>query len=64
MDMPLINGILCRCPEDEFITSFGHKDEFWRITLDANSNKKMELTLPGRPLYQFVVMPDYVQANG
>lgn len=55
--LPQIGGILSRLPRAEFITSLDLKDAFWQIPLDINSRPITAFTVPGRPLYQFKVMP-------
>jgi len=55
--LPQINGILSRLPKAEFITSLDLKDAYWQVPLEINSRDKTAFTVPGRPLYQFKVMP-------
>ncbi|XP_017471985.1 PREDICTED: RNA-directed DNA polymerase homolog [Rhagoletis zephyria] len=55
--LPIIDGILSRLPKAEFITSLDPKDAFWQIPLELSSRDKTDFTVPGKPLYQFKVMP-------
>lgn len=55
--MPFIDGILSRLPKAEFISSLDLKDAFWQIPLDPKSRDKTAFSVPGRPLYQYKVMP-------
>lgn len=55
--LPNIEGILSRLPKAKFITSLDLKDAFWQIPLDPISKDKTAFTVPGRPLYQYKVMP-------
>jgi len=55
--LPQINGLLGRLNETKFITSLDLKDAFWQIPLAEHSRDKTAFTVPGRPLYQFRVMP-------
>lgn len=55
--LPQINGILSRLPKAEFISSLDLKYAYWQVPLDMHSREKTAFTVPGRPLYQFKVMP-------
>lgn len=55
--LPLIDGLLGRLSETRFISSLDLKDAFWQIPLAAESRDKTAFVVPGRPLYQFKVMP-------
>lgn len=55
--LPLIDGILSRLDKTFYISSIDLKDAFWQIPLDPESRDKTAFTIPGRPLYQFKVMP-------
>lgn len=55
--LPNIEGILSRLPKANIITKLDLKDAFWQISLDQKSKHLTAFTVPGRPLYQFVVMP-------
>lgn len=55
--LPQIDGILSRLPKAVYISSLDLKDAFWQIPLDPASRDKTAFTIPGRPLYQFNVMP-------
>ncbi|XP_059220401.1 uncharacterized protein LOC131995628 [Stomoxys calcitrans] len=52
-----IDGILSRIDETYYISSVDLKFAFWQIELDAESKAYTAFTVPGRPLYQFRVMP-------
>lgn len=39
------------------MTSLDLKDAFWQIPIEESSRQKTAFTVPGRPLYQFKVMP-------
>lgn len=55
--LPNIEGIFSRLPKANFISKLDLKDAFWQIGLDEPSKQLTAFTVPGRPLYQFVVMP-------
>ena len=55
--LPNIEGIFARLPKANLITKLDLKDAYWQIALDENSKSLTAFTVPGRPLYQFVVMP-------
>ena len=55
--MPLIDGILSILPKAQFISSIDLKDAYWQIPLTPRAREKTAFTVPGRPLYQFTVMP-------
>jgi hypothetical protein len=55
--LPQISGILSRLPKANFITSLDLKDAYWQVPLEEKSREKTAFTVPGRPLYQFTVMP-------
>jgi len=55
--LPLIEGLLGRLDQTKFISAIDLKDAFWQIPLDPQSRDKTAFTVPGRPLYQFTVMP-------
>lgn len=55
--LPLIDGLLGRLSETKYISSLDLKDAFWQIPLAVESRDKTAFTVPGRPLYQFKVMP-------
>lgn len=55
--LPNIEGILSRLPKANIISKLDLKDAFWQISLDKESKALTAFTVPGRPLYQFVVMP-------
>ena len=55
--LPHIEGLLSRLGDTHFITSVDLKDAFWQIPLDKESRSKTAFSVPGRPHYQFAVMP-------
>lgn len=55
--LPNIGGLLSRLGETVYISSVDLKDAFWQISLDESSKEKTAFTIPGRPLYEFNVMP-------
>ena len=52
-----IEGILSRIDQTEYINSVDLKYAFWQIEMDNASKSCTAFTVPGRPLYEFVVMP-------
>lgn len=52
-----IDGILSRIDATHYISSVDLKYAFWQIQLDEDSKPYTAFTVPGRPLYQFRVMP-------
>lgn len=52
-----IEGILSRLDETHYISSVDLKHAFWQIPLEKKSKTYTAFTIPGRPLYQYVVMP-------
>ncbi|XP_037929486.1 uncharacterized protein LOC119663972 [Teleopsis dalmanni] len=55
--LPHIEGILSRLQDTKYISTIDLKDAFWQIPLERESREKTAFTVPGRPLYQFTVMP-------
>lgn len=55
--LPHMEGLLSRLADTHFISSVDLKDAFWQIPLAEASREKTAFTVPGRPLYQFKVMP-------
>lgn len=55
--LPHIDGILSRLQDTRFISAIDLKDAFWQIPLEEKSREKTAFTVPGRPLYQYTVMP-------
>jgi len=53
----MIDGILSRIASTIFISSVDLKHAYWQIELEEESRPITAFTVPGRPLYQFVVMP-------
>lgn len=52
-----IEAILSRLDETHFISSVDLKYAFWQIPLEEKSRMYTAFTIPGRPLYQYTVMP-------
>lgn len=52
-----IEGIFARLPKANLISKIDLKDAYWQIGLSERSKGLTAFTVPGRPLYQFVVMP-------
>lgn len=55
--LPNIEGIFSRLPKANLISKLDLKDAYWQIGLADQSKAMTAFTVPGRPLYQFVVMP-------
>lgn len=55
--LPHINGLLSRLQDTHYISGIDLKDAFWQIPLDESSREKTAFAVPGRPLYQYKVMP-------
>lgn len=55
--LPSIDGIFSRLPKANLISKLDLKDAYWQIGLTAESKPLTAFTIPGRPLYQFTVMP-------
>ncbi|XP_017478435.1 PREDICTED: uncharacterized protein K02A2.6-like [Rhagoletis zephyria] len=55
--LPSIDGIFSRLPSANIITKLDLKDVYWQIELSPESKPLTAFTVPGRPLYQFKVMP-------
>lgn len=55
--LPSIEGIFSRLPKAHLISKLDLKDAYWQIGLTAESKPLTAFTIPGRPLYQFTVMP-------
>lgn len=55
--LPNIEGIFARLPKANLISKLDLKDAFWQIGLTDRAKAITAFTVPGRPLYQFVVMP-------
>lgn len=55
--IPNIDGILSRISNVRYISAIDLKDAFWQVPLDEKSRERTAFVVPGRPLYQFTVMP-------
>ena len=55
--LPHINGLLSRLKDTHFISGIDLKDAFFQIQLTESSKEKTAFAVPGRPLYQYRVMP-------
>lgn len=52
-----LDGIFSRLPKANLITKLDLKDASWQIPLSDKAKAITAFTVPGRPLYQFTVMP-------
>lgn len=52
-----IEGIFSRLPQANLISKLDLKDAYWQIGLADRAKPLTAFTVPGRPLYQFTVMP-------
>lgn len=55
--LPSIEGIFARLPKANLISKLDLKDAYWQVGLSDAAKPLTAFTVPGRPLYQFVVMP-------
>lgn len=55
--IPNMESLISRLSKTKFISSVDLKDDFWQIPLDRSSREKTAFVVPGKPLYQFPVMP-------
>lgn len=55
--LPHIAGILGRFEGTRYVSKIDLKDAFWQIPLERSSREKTAFTVPGRGLFEFVVMP-------
>lgn len=55
--LPHINGLLSRLKDTHFISGIDLKDAFFQIPLTESAKEKTAFAVPGRPLYQYRVMP-------
>jgi hypothetical protein len=55
--LPSIEGIFARLPQANLISKIDLKDAYWQVPLSDASRPITTFTVPGRPLYQFRVMP-------
>lgn len=55
--IPNMEGLMSRLSNTKYISSVDLKDAFFQIPLDMASREKTAFVIPGRPLYQFTVMP-------
>ncbi|XP_065365361.1 uncharacterized protein LOC135958385 [Calliphora vicina] len=55
--LPNIDGIFSRLPKANLISKLDLKDAYWQIGLADEAKPITAFTVPGRPLYQFRVMP-------
>ncbi|EDX15253.1 GD17694 [Drosophila simulans] len=52
-----VDGILSRIDQTHYISSRDLKFAFWQIALNDKSKEYTAFTIPGRPFYQFRMMP-------
>lgn len=55
--LPSMEGIFSRLPRANIISKLDLKDAYWQIALSDEAKPLTAFNVPGRPLYQFVVMP-------
>lgn len=55
--LPLVDHILNKLSGAQFLSSIDLKSAFWQIPLEASSCEKTAFVVPGRGLFEFVVMP-------
>jgi len=55
--LPHIECLLSRLQETYYISAIDLKDAFWQIYLKSKSREKTAITVPGRSLYQFTIIP-------
>lgn len=55
--LPHIGGLLSRLKDTHYISGIDLKDAFFQIRLTESSKEKTAFVVPGRPLYQYKVMP-------
>lgn len=55
--LPNFEGIFARLPKANIISKLDLKDAYWQIGLADQAKSITAFTVPGRPLYQFKVMP-------
>lgn len=55
--LPQIDAILSRLGKAKYISSNDLQDAFWQILLEKNSRHKTAFNVPGRGMWQFVVVP-------
>lgn len=55
--LPMVDHILNKLSGAQFLSSIDLKSAFWQIPLEASSCEKTAFVIPGRGLFEFVVMP-------
>lgn len=55
--LPHINGLLSRLKDTHFISGIDLKDAFLQLRLSESSKEKTAFAIPGKPLFQYRVMP-------
>ena len=55
--LPYIDDILRKLRSANFISTIDLKNGYWQVPLESSSREKTAFTVPGRGLFQFVVMP-------
>lgn len=55
--LPLVDHILNKLSGAQFLSSIDLKSAFWQIPLETSSCEKTAFIVPGRGLFEFVVMP-------
>lgn len=62
--LPHINSILEKLREANFISTIDLKQGYWQVPLAPDSRPLTAFTVPGKGLYQFVVMPFGLHSAG
>jgi hypothetical protein len=55
--LPYVEDILRKLRSTKFISTIDLKNCYWQVPLEPSSREKTAFTIPGRGLFQFVVMP-------
>lgn len=53
----IIDGLLILLSDNHYVIAIDLEDVFWQIPLEESSRDKTAFYVPGRPLYQFTVIP-------
>jgi hypothetical protein len=55
--LPYMDAILNKLKEARYISTIDLKNGFWQVPLEPGSKERTAVTVPGRGLFQFTVMP-------
>jgi hypothetical protein len=55
--LPYIEDVLRKLRSAKFISTIDLKNGYWQVPLEPSSMEKTAFTVPGRGLFQFVIMP-------